>query len=99
VEADLTTLALERTFDVVLLAGNVPLFTPPGTQSALVARCSAHVAVDGHLVAGFALDRGYGLEDWDKACRTAGLRLVDRFATWSGTPFDDGDYAVSVHRH
>src|SRR5581483_942807 len=31
VEADLTTLDLGRTFDVVVLAGNVPLFTPPGT--------------------------------------------------------------------
>ena len=99
VEADLTTLALERTFDMVLLAGNVPLFTQPGTQPALVARCSAHVAVDGHVVAGFSLDRGFGLEDWDDACRAAGLRLVERFSTWSGTPFSGGDYAVSVHGH
>ena len=40
VEADLTELDLGRTFDVVVMAGNVPLFTPPGTEAALV----AHVA-------------------------------------------------------
>ena len=34
-------LALERTFDVVVLAGNVPLFTPPGTQHALITACAA----------------------------------------------------------
>ncbi len=62
VEADLTTLDLGRAFDLVLLAGNVPLFTPPGTQPALVAHCAAHLARDGHLVAGFSIDRGYGLD-------------------------------------
>ncbi|MBW3651404.1 MAG: class I SAM-dependent methyltransferase, partial [Actinobacteria bacterium] len=61
VEADLTQLALERVFDVVVMAGNVPLFTPPGTQAALVAGCARHVAPDGVLVAGFQLDRGYDL--------------------------------------
>ncbi len=97
VEADLTELDLGRTFALVLLAGNVPLFTPPGTQPALVDRCAAHVAAGGHLVAGFSIDRGYGLEDWDAACHDAGLALVDRFATWARDPFTGGDYAVSVH--
>ena len=98
VEADLTTFDLGRTFALVLLAGNVPLFTPPGTQRALVARCAAHVARAGHLVAGFSLDRGYHIEDWDRACAAAGLDLVARYATWSRDPFADDDYAVSVHR-
>lgn len=97
VEADLTTLDLGRTFAVVLLAGNVPLFTPPGTQPALAAGCAAHLAPGGHLVAGFSVDRGYRLDDWDTACRAAGLDLADRFATWSRDRFTGGDYAVSVH--
>jgi len=97
VEADLTALDLGRTFALVLLAGNVPLFTAPGTQPALVDRCAAHVEAGGHLVAGFSIDRGYGLDDWDGACETAGLALVDRFATWARDPFTGGDYAVSVH--
>ncbi|MET0739867.1 MAG: class I SAM-dependent methyltransferase [Acidimicrobiales bacterium] len=97
VQSDLTVLALGRTFAVVLLAGNVPLFTPPGTQPALVTRSAAHVAPNGHLVAGFSLNRGYGLDRWDRDCAAAGLVLVDRFATWSRDPFAGGDYAVSVH--
>jgi SAM-dependent methyltransferase len=98
VEADLTQLDLGRTFDVVLLAGNVPLFTPPGTHTALVAGVARHVAPDGRLIAGFSLDRGYGLEAWDADTTAAGLTLGERFATWNHAPFDGGSYAVSVHR-
>lgn len=99
VEDDLTTFDLGRTFDVVLLAGNVPLFTAPGTQGALVARCAAHVRADGGvLVAGFSLDRGYDLERFDADCSSAGLVLVERFATWERAPFDSRDYAVSMSR-
>lgn len=99
VEADLTTLDLAKTFDVVVMAGNVPLFTPPGTEGALVRRAAAHVAAGGCLVAGFQLDRGYRLSDYDGECRAAGLVLSSRWSTWEGDSFDptDGAYAVSVH--
>ncbi|MEA3054730.1 MAG: hypothetical protein QOD30_162 [Actinomycetota bacterium] len=95
-ESDLATLALDRTFDVVVLAGNVLLFTPPGTESAAVAGCARHAG--DVVVAGFQLDRDYGLERYDTDCAAAGLELVERFATWDGAPFDGGAYAVSVHR-
>ena len=100
VEADLTTLDLGgRVFDVVVMAGNVPLFTPAGTQAALVAGVSRHVRpAGGRLIAGFSTDRGYGVDDYDAHCSAAGLRLEERFATWARSPFvDGGDYAVSVH--
>lgn len=98
-QADLTTLALGRRFDVVVMAGNVPLFTPPGTEAALVARCAEHVAPAGALVAGFQLDRGYTLADYDAHARDAGLALADRYGTWDGESFvAGGAYAVSVHR-
>jgi len=87
---DLTTLDL---------AGNVPLFTPPGTHADLVAGCARHVAPGGILIAGFQLDRGYTLEAYDGHCVAAGLTLAVRYATWDRAPFGDpGDYAVSVHR-
>jgi SAM-dependent methyltransferase len=96
VESDLAVLDLGRTFDVVVMAGNVPIFTPAGTHAALVAGCARHVG-DGVLVAGFQLGRGYDLDDYDAHCAAAGLRLVERFATWGGEPFvEGGDYAVSV---
>ncbi len=97
-EHDLTTLDLGRTFDVVVLAGNVPLFTAPGTQRALVGHCARHVRADGLLIAGFQLGRGYEIDVYDSDCLAAGLRLQERFSTWAEEPFRNGDgYAVSVH--
>ncbi len=99
VEEDLTRLELGRTFDVVVMAGNVPLFTPPGTHEALVAGVARHVAPDGCLIAGFSLGRGYGVAPFDHHVALAGLALAERFATWDRAPWtDDSDYAVSVHR-
>jgi SAM-dependent methyltransferase len=97
-EADLVGLALDRHFDVVVLAGNVPLFTPPGTQDAVVTACAAHVTPGGALVAGFQLGRGYELAEYDASCDAAGLHLAERWSTWDRRPFTgDADYAVSVH--
>lgn len=99
VECDLAELDLGRTFDVVVMAGNVPLFTAPGTTGALVAGVARHVAPDGVLVAGFSLDRSYGVADYDREAQAAGLVLHERYATWDRDPFEDGsEYAVSVHR-
>jgi SAM-dependent methyltransferase len=99
VEADLTTLALERRFDVVVLAGNVPLFTPAGTHDALVRSCAAHVAPSGALIAGFQTGKGYVLADFDASCAAAGLELAERWSTWDREPFfAHSDYAVSVAR-
>ena len=100
IEHDLTSLELGRTFDVVLMAGNVPLFTPAGTEATLVAGVARHVNATGRLVAGFQLGRGFGLDDYDAHCAAAGLAVVSRYATWDRARFvDGGDYAVSVHRH
>ena len=96
--ADLAHLDLGRVFDVVVMAGNVPLFTPAGTQAAVVAGCARHVAPGGRLVSGFQLGRGYALEAYDDDCRAAGLEPEGRWATWDGAPFEGGDYAVSAHR-
>ncbi|MFG2222421.1 class I SAM-dependent DNA methyltransferase [Streptomyces sp. NPDC048644] len=95
---DLVGLDLGPTFDVVVMAGNVPLFTPPGTEADLVAGAARHVRPGGHLVAGFSLDRGYGLDDYAAHCRAAGLVPEARYATWSREPYAGGPYAVSVHR-
>ena len=102
VEADLRSFDLGRTFDVVVMAGNVPLFTPPGTQAELVAAVAGHVGADGVLVAGFSTnwsDRPYDVDQYDAACAAAGLVLAERFSTWDRAPWStSSDYAVSVHR-
>ena len=97
--ADVVTADLGRTFDLVVMAGNVPLFTPDGSQGALVAGCARHLAPRGRLVAGFQLGRGYTVERYDRSCLDAGLVPETRWSTWDGAGFDSGSgYAVSVHR-
>ncbi|HUY66347.1 MAG TPA: class I SAM-dependent methyltransferase [Acidimicrobiales bacterium] len=99
VVADLSTLETNRRFDLVVMAGNVLLFTPEGTQADLVRSCARHIAEGGHMVAGFGLDRGYDLTEYDRHCHQAGLALEGRWATWEGEPWTgSGTYAVSVHR-
>jgi SAM-dependent methyltransferase len=97
--ADLGDLELGRTFDVVVMAGNVPLFTPAGTQAALVAGCARHLAPGGAVVCGFQLGRGYEVPTYDDHCRAAGLELAARWSTWDCAGFPgDRSYVVSVHR-
>ncbi|MGZ8734086.1 MAG: class I SAM-dependent methyltransferase [Acidimicrobiia bacterium] len=99
IESDVATLELSRVFDVVVMAGNVPLFTPAGTQAHLVAGCARHVTPGGVLVAGFQLGRGYEVAAHDAHCAAAGLEPAGRFATWDRAPFPgDGTYVVAVHR-
>lgn len=98
-EGDMTSIDLGQTFGVVVMAGNVVLFTAPGTNRSLVEACARHLAEGGSLVAGFQLSRGYEVSDYDGDCAAAGLVLAERWATWDREPFaDDSDYAVSVHR-
>ncbi len=99
IRADVTRLDLGQVFDVVVMAGNVPLFTPVGTQAALIAGGARHVAPGGAFVVGFQLGRGYELDEFDRHCADAGLDLEGRWATWGRDEFPgDGSYAVSLHR-
>ena len=97
--ADICDCNLGRTFDLVLMAGNVPLFTRPGTQGLLVAGCARHLAPEGVLVCGFQLGSGYELAEFDRDCKVADLCLVERWSSWSRDEFvSNSRYAVSVHR-
>ena len=99
IHADLAELELPQRFDVVVMAGNVPLFTPPGSHAALIAGCARHLAAEGALVAGFQTTEGYGLDAYDAHCAAAGLELAERYATWDRAPHEPtSTSAVSVHR-
>lgn len=110
--ADLATLDLGRTFDVVLLAGNIIPLLEPGTLDAVAGRLVAHAAPDGVVVAGFGLDAAHlparcpvtPLADYDRAMAAAGAQVCERYAGWAREPWDEADptgsaagYAVSVH--
>ncbi|MFF3490446.1 class I SAM-dependent methyltransferase [Streptomyces sp. NPDC002795] len=104
-EFDPAALGIATDFDLVVAAGNVlPLLTP-GTEATVVERLAATLRPGGLLVAGFGLDAAHlpvpptiTLPEYDACCEAAGLTLVDRFSTWDAAPYDDGGYAVSVHR-
>jgi SAM-dependent methyltransferase len=102
--ADLATLSLAavgegQPFDAAVLAGNVLAFVAPGSEHAVLARIAEHLNADGIVVAGFALDRGYGVTDLDDHADAAGLTIEHRFSTWDLRPFTaDSSFAVSVFR-
>lgn len=100
VHADLGQLDLGRTFDVVVLAGNVVPFVKPAGRAGAVAGCARHVSHSGRLVAGHQLRPGWpSVADYDDWCAATGLELEGRFASWDEQPYVQGsDYVVSVHR-
>jgi SAM-dependent methyltransferase len=102
VQADLADpgLDLGRTFDVIVLAGNVLIFVAPGTEASVIAHMAAHLHPGGRLIAGYTLqpDR-LSVTAHDRAAGEAGLELEDRWSTWDRAPFTAlSTYAVSVHR-
>ncbi len=98
--ADLSEVTLGRSFDIVVLAGNVMIFLAQGTEAATVANLAAHLRPNGLLVAGFQRQTGrLSLDAYDEFCGDTGLARIERYSTWDDDPFDPaGAYAVSVHR-
>jgi SAM-dependent methyltransferase len=104
-EFDPAAVDIAADFDLVVAAGNVFPLLAPGTEAAVVTRLAGALRPGGLMVAGFGLERahlpvppGITLPEYDAYCAAAGLTFVDRFATWDADPYDDGGYAVSVHR-
>lgn len=98
VEADLATVRLDR-FEAVVLAGNVMIFLAPGTEGTVVENLARHLQPGGLLVSGFQLMPGrLTLKEYDAMAATAGLELAGRWATWDKQTYQDGDYAVCLHR-
>ncbi len=102
VQGDLGDPSLEfgRTFDVVVMAGNVLIFVAPGTEGDVIANAVRWLAPGGRLVAGYSIHHGgFGPAEHDRLAAEAGLTLEDRWSTWDRRPFGrHDDYAVSVHR-
>ncbi|WP_328718902.1 class I SAM-dependent methyltransferase [Streptomyces sp. NBC_00247] len=104
--ARLDALGLEPGFDLALAAGNVIPLLAPGTEPAVVRQLAAALRPGGLLVTGMGLDPAHlplseaplTLSEFDDWCARAGLVLRQRYATWSGDPYEPGcGYAVSVH--
>jgi SAM-dependent methyltransferase len=100
---DLSVIVLDKSFDLIVMAGNVMIYLTPGTEAATVANMASHLKPGGLLVAAFELTppswSQLTLAVYDQLTTTADLTLVARWSTWEQTPWQPGDrYAVSVHR-
>ena len=104
--ADLATLDLGETVDLVVMAGNIVPFLSGGRLGPAMERLAAHLVTGGAVVCGYGLDEQHvptggllvSLEEYDRACSAAGLVLDDRFDGWDGAPYTESGYAVSMHR-
>jgi SAM-dependent methyltransferase len=101
VHGDLATVVLPRKYALVAMPGNVMVFCRPEDRAPIVANLAAHMEAGAVLIAGFMIEArpdAITLAEYDAICAAAELSLADRFATWERAPYDDGNYAVSVHR-
>jgi SAM-dependent methyltransferase len=102
IEGDLADpgLDLGRTFDLVVMAGNVLIFVEPGTEGRVLANAARWLEPGGRLIAGYSLQPGgFGSSEHDRLAEEVGLTLEDRWSTWDRRPFTQpASYAVSVHR-
>jgi SAM-dependent methyltransferase len=97
---DLVGIELGRTFDTIVMAGNVMIFLTPGTEGVVLKNMARHLATGGVVVAGFQLAIGYlDLDEYDRLAGEAGLVLSERYSTWHRDRWTwDSHYAVSVHK-
>jgi SAM-dependent methyltransferase len=98
--ADIAAVELGRTFEAVVLAGNVMLFVDRGSEAAVVANMARHLEPGGRLIAGFQDGfRGFTVDRYDALAGEAGLEPEERWSTWDGDPWrPQSGYAVAVHR-
>lgn len=100
IEADLGSVDLGRTFDIVVAAGNVMILLTPGTERAVLSNVARHVRPGGWLIAGFQLrPNDLVLPEYDALATAVGFELVERWSTWDQGPWSESSaYAVSVHQ-
>lgn len=100
--ADLSELRLDAQFEVIVMAGNIPLFCAPRTQRAIIDSLARHLEPGGLLISGFSLEKksdAYLRADYRADAATAGLTEVAIYSTWDQDPAADGDdYTVMVHQ-
>ena len=106
--ADLATLDLNDTFDIIAMAGNVLPFVKEGDRAEVVGRLEHHLSSGGLLIAGVTIDtealatRGSEpptAEDYLNWCATSNLAPLEAWSSWDRAPqaADDG-YRVFVHQ-
>lgn len=97
--ADLASFDSDVRFDVIVMAGNIPLFCEPGAQSRIVGNLARLLASGGLLVCGWSQENrpdAYRADQFVRDGEANGLSLVSAWKNWDGEQFDNGDYAVII---
>jgi SAM-dependent methyltransferase len=101
--ADLSELQLDAKFDVIVMAGNIPLFCAPSSQGAIIKSLVDHLDDGGFLISGFSLEtrpNAYLRRDYQRDALAAGLNEVAVYSTWDENPSGDtDDYTVMLHQY
>jgi SAM-dependent methyltransferase len=97
---DLATVDLRRSFDAIVLAGNVMIFLAPDTEAAVLVNLAQHLLPGGRIISGFQIRAGgLGADQYDRFAADAGLEREERWSTWDCDPWTtSSDYVVLVHR-
>jgi len=98
--ADLASVDVGRTFDLVVVAGNVIGFVDVSDRESAVQNCARHVAPGGWLIMGNQIKATWPtITEFDEWCAREGLEPAGHRAGWDGAPLGEApDYAVTVHR-
>jgi SAM-dependent methyltransferase len=100
IEGDISTIQLGRTFDIVLMAGNVINFAAPDVRRKAVENLVRHLQPGGLLINGHSITpEGCPPPVFAMWAEAAGLELVERWSTWDQDAFADSSvYALTVYR-
>jgi SAM-dependent methyltransferase len=100
IEGDISAIQLGRTFDVVLMAGNVINFVSPELRRQAVENLIRHLRPGGLLINGHSIrPDGCPPAAFAAWAEAAGLELVERWSTWDQDAFvADSEYGLTVHR-
>jgi chemotaxis methyl-accepting protein methylase len=99
---DLSEMSLDSKFDVIVMAGNIPLFCAPSSQAAIIQSLADHLDQGGYLISGFSLETrpdAYVRSDYQRDATSAQLTEIAVYSTWDADPSKDGDdYTVMLHQ-
>jgi trans-aconitate methyltransferase len=100
IEGDISAVQLNRTFDIVLMAGNVINFVVPDSRRRTIENLVAHLQPAGHIIAGYSVvPDGCSPSLFAAWAEAAGLELVERWSTWDRDAFvEHSGYNLTVYR-
>ena len=95
----LANLGIPRSYDAIMMTGNVPAFLSPGSLVRAFGSVAALLGPGGFFIVGTSSKPRGGPLDQDLAAESAGLTLTNRFSDWHLGHFsrEDSAWSVSVY--